>query len=54
MAKARAENAMGCAVAEGESLLVYFFKAEKRNVDFCCPALEEHVTESIHLYNQIV
>ena len=57
VAKARAENAMGNSVAEGESLLDaarLFFNAEKRNIDLRCPALQEHVTESIHLYNQIV
>lgn len=57
IAKARCENAVGNSVAEGESLLQaarLFFETERKNITLRCPALEEHITESIHLYNQIV
>jgi len=57
IAKARCENTVGNSVAEGESLCQaarLFFDAEKKNIELRCPALEEHVIESIHLYNQSV
>lgn len=57
VAKARCENTVGNAIAEGESLLQaarLFFKEEKDNIDLRCVAVQEHVTEAVHLYNQTV
>lgn len=31
-----------------------FFEAERVNIEVKCPALDEHITEAIHCYNQAV
>lgn len=57
LAKARCENTLGNGVAESEALLEaarLFFQAEKESIDMKCVALEEHLTEAIHCYNQAV
>ena len=57
IAKAHCENALNNPVAETDALIQaarLFFKAEKDNVEVSCPALEEHLTEAIHCYNQAI
>ncbi|XP_066921061.1 40-kDa huntingtin-associated protein-like [Clytia hemisphaerica] len=57
LAKARCENTLGNCVAEAEALLEaarLFFQAEKVNIDAKCAALDEHLPEAIHCYNQAV
>lgn len=57
LAKARCENTVGNTIAEAQSLSEaarLFFETEKVNVDVKCAALEEHITEAIHCYNQAV
>ena len=57
IAKAHCESALNNPVAETDALVHaarLFFKAEKENVEVSCPAFEEHLTESIHCYNQAI
>eukprot|EP00794_Sanderia_malayensis_P018904 gene18904-20807_t len=57
IAKAHCENALNNPVGETDALVEaarLFFNAEKQNVDVKCPALEEHLVEAIHCYNQAI
>jgi len=57
LAKARCENTIANSISESESLLEaarLFFEAERINIDVRCPALDEHLTEAVHCYNQSI
>ncbi len=57
IAKAHCENALNNPVGEASALVEaarLFFDAERQNVEVKCPALEEHLTEAIHCFNQAV
>ncbi len=57
IAKAHCESALNNPVGETSALVQaarLFFDAEKQNVDVKCPALEEHLTEAIHCFNQAI
>lgn len=57
LAKARCENTLSNSTGEVEGLTEaarLFLDAEKINLELRCPAFEEHLTESLHLYNQAI